>query len=324
MTADTSVCDSNFLPSEPFQAFDSLVDADPLLNEFTLSPWHDLDDTENAGQTAVSDITFPSLENFESSEINGIPAFSMQTSLTSSECTSDDLYNEDIGFLSCDVAVTEAAHDSILQKATTFLQETHSELDDDYSDILYEDTMSDDVIPSVTSSPECSPVLNRRQLRTGINTSQPWTRLSSSERMSVVQDLTELINCQLGLRERLDILHVLNPGSTDTHCVIDLESLNDDKLQAVRNYIKKHQHSQSESSLRSCDVSSSECGSSVNTPMKSSSKKRVSRSSRDSHQLGKLRRQELREKRSGLFRQEEVVSLTTATPEQCAEVDILT
>lgn len=154
-----------------------------------------------------------------------------------------------------------------------------------------------------------------------------WTCLSPEERLQVVEDLSHIVSRELGLREQMEVIQIINPTAsvspTDTEFVIELDSLNDDKLKRIRECVCRHATNQ-------CSPDSSQ----QDTPSKKFDKKLKTRERRSRQKAIRQRqrkdyRQMLKEKRSGLFVKEEVLSLSIEDPgslhedEGDGDVDIL-
>lgn len=137
-----------------------------------------------------------------------------------------------------------------------------------------------------------------------------WSCLSAEERVHVIEDLSHIVSRELGLREQLEVIRIINPSAsvspTDTEFVIELASLNDEKLQRIRECVCVHATQQC-----SPDTSQQE----QFTPSKTLDKKLKTQERRSRQKAIRQRqrkdyRQMLKEKRSGLFVKEEVMSLT--------------
>ncbi|XP_077978059.1 protein FAM199X-B-like [Glandiceps talaboti] len=197
-----------------------------------------------------------------------------------------------------------------------------------------------DTIPSLHNSP----IVPRKRRKVTDNTQ--WSSLTCEEKSSVVEYLGQTISDEMGLREQMEIIRIINPNAvilpTDSEFVIDIQSLNDEKLQRIREYIKKNSsdgemsnnttcnNTPSRNSHKSSDESSSNesrCSSSPEQRIKPSKKQTREKRNQIKAQRQKQRkehRQAMKEKRSGLFRKEEVVSLTICeVDEDEEEVDIL-
>ncbi|KAL5007655.1 hypothetical protein ScPMuIL_016461 [Solemya velum] len=136
-----------------------------------------------------------------------------------------------------------------------------------------------------------------------------WSKLSVNEQLAVIEHLSRLISSQLGLREQLEVIRLINPTAkvspTDTEFVINIESIDEEKFQKIQTFVKLRS--------RSCCESESNHKSS---PQKKQAKKQRSQERRNQlkqhtqRQKKKEQRQIQKEKRSGLFVREEVMSLS--------------
>ncbi|XP_031550555.1 protein FAM199X-B-like [Actinia tenebrosa] len=168
-----------------------------------------------------------------------------------------------------------------------------------------------------------------------------WNKMSSSNQMESIEYLTKVVSSTLGLREQLDVIRIISPeatvSATDTEFFIDLETFNDDKFQRLKQYINEHLLDDeckkcSESRKKRCQYKTTSSPqqkfSSKRKTQKPLSTKRVSKKSRKSKGLlSRIHRQMEKEKRSGLFDREEVLSVSRKPSlsecEEEIEVDIL-
>jgi hypothetical protein len=92
--------------------------------------------------------------------------------------------------------------------------------------------------PSPKPQPKHRTNTNRRQLPTKL-----WSKMTSYEQTSATEDLTRIINEQLGRREQLEIIRILQPDGPQllphqTEFILDFSGMNDDKHRRIRNIIK--------------------------------------------------------------------------------------
>ncbi|KAK2158179.1 hypothetical protein LSH36_175g05082 [Paralvinella palmiformis] len=183
-----------------------------------------------------------------------------------------------------------------------------------------------------------------------------WSSLNSQEQCQLVEDLSKIVSKQLGLREQLEVIHIISPETslspTDTEFIIDLSCLDDDKLERVFAFMS----SNTKSSSSQQDNDNSKCtqnqqghrskhhsGRSVrhvhhendfHSENMSDSKISCRKARKRSHkQLAnrcrsktqyKRERQQLKEQRSGLFVKEQIVAVETSEVGEVDDVDILT
>ncbi|ELU10318.1 hypothetical protein CAPTEDRAFT_224762 [Capitella teleta] len=193
------------------------------------------------------------------------------------------------------------------------------------------DSGAESTVPSAPPSPQCkkSKVHRRRAPRS----SRSWDEMSNSEQLSIAEELSIDISQQLGLREQLEVIGIINPTASvqpkDTQFVIELSWLSESKLQKVREYLERQQrktHDASSSSnnssnnKRSNSQSRSKTGSVNPSPNAKRLKRKEQKIVRHREQ-----RQVKKETRSGLFQREQVVSLSNCDPDSSSdEIDILT
>ncbi|XP_046360664.2 protein FAM199X-B-like [Haliotis rufescens] len=169
-----------------------------------------------------------------------------------------------------------------------------------------------------------SPQMGKKRQKPQSTDGKRWSLLSCSEQMSVVEELSQVISSELGMREQLDIIRIINPNAyvspTDREFVIDLETIDDTKLQKIQDYIKRNVPV----SCPSQDLGS-EC---PNSAQKKTTKRQKCQDRRNQQKVIRQRRQKeyrqmMKEKRSGLFVKEEVLALSTHTEPSEEDVDIL-
>ena len=70
-----------------------------------------------------------------------------------------------------------------------------------------------------------------------------WSKMKSNEQAVITEELTRIINEQLGRREQLEIIRILQPDGPQllphqTEFVLDFSGMNDDKHRRIKNIIK--------------------------------------------------------------------------------------
>ncbi|XP_026135411.1 protein FAM199X-like [Carassius auratus] len=229
------------------------------------------------------------------------------------------------------------------------------------SDITSGSDVLSDIIPSVPSSP-C--LLSRRRNKPHRNLDElPWSAMSNDEQVEYIEYLSRKVSTEMGLREQLDIIKIIDPSAqilpTDSEFIIELNCLTDEKLKQVRSYIREQSRRQQRSvkrSLASSVSAHSSSNTSITSSISSSSTSTTSSISRahsdgnlasaaerirDSKKRSKqrklqqkaLRKRQLKEQRqarkerlSGLFLNEEVLSLRVTQEEEedhCDDLDVL-
>lgn len=179
-----------------------------------------------------------------------------------------------------------------------------------------------------------------------------WSEMDSYEREEVAEHLSTVLQSLLGPRERMEVFAMLSQQKTsrlsDRDFVIESHMLNESTLAKLETYLEQHEvkGEASDSELiseperkRNCgNAGRRKCASLPASPQhrgsysESSPSIGVKKRSGQRKSLRSLRRrtrkeyrQESKERRSGLFQQEEVISLTGNTEEDDveAEIDIL-
>lgn len=92
--------------------------------------------------------------------------------------------------------------------------------------------------PSPKPQPKDRNSSTRRSLPTKL-----WSKMTSDEQTCATEDLTSIINEQLGRREQLEIIRILQPDGPQllphqTEFALDFSKMNDDKHRRIRNIIK--------------------------------------------------------------------------------------
>ncbi|XP_072014460.1 uncharacterized protein [Amphiura filiformis] len=181
--------------------------------------------------------------------------------------------------------------------------------------------------PSSSSSSPNLPRKRRRKLD-----DVPWSEMSYNERQTLLESVSATVSDVLGPREQLELLRIIDPDveslPQDGQFTIEPDFLDNEKLKRIQKLIESHiannQASKSGSTSPTC--SSKQRLQVRGTPPKSAQKKKGSKERRN--QLKALRqrqrreyKQNLKERKSGLFQKEEVLALQSFTEEE--EVDIL-
>lgn len=175
----------------------------------------------------------------------------------------------------------------------------------------------------------------------GPSSSKSWSLMSGEEQLRTVEALTEAISRQLGLREQLDVIRIIDPlssvdPSADREFVVDLRYLDDYKLRQIADYVRRHAAAKEELTrprpgrrLRRSTSDHSSSGSSnpsaAQAPSSSGIAPRTQKEKRKRHRREptvvsqrKARRQMLKEQRSGLFVHEQVLSMSGTTQASAA------
>ncbi|CAC5385754.1 unnamed protein product [Mytilus coruscus] len=235
------------------------------------------------------------------------------TSVASSEC-SDDLY------LDLD-ADTEA--DLFGDLASSVLSIIQDIKDTDFSEVVLEDIKDTEIDSSCDNCSRIIPPSEPASIDLSCNSCsnyssknkrhKKWNELKEDEKVIVVDQLSQRISRDLGIREQLEVIRIIDPKSrispTDKQFLIDITNMTEEKIEKIQDYIKTH----------SCaDCQSDDNGVSTSSPRKNKkrqmSQERKNRQRADRQRHRKEYRQILKEKRSGLFVKEEVLSMSRLTP----------
>jgi len=154
-----------------------------------------------------------------------------------------------------------------------------------------------------------------------------WNKMDDLERSKAVDCLTRIINDDMGLREQLEIIRILNPDAklkpTDKQFVIDLKIIDDDKFKRIKDVIKAYGLFANEHQFNDnfSDCSANSCPQSYHLAKRELRLKRAQQ--RLKLKIKKEHRQIIKESKSGLFTNTEVIPLSQVLPEEDIEVDIL-
>lgn len=169
----------------------------------------------------------------------------------------------------------------------------------------------------------CSPVSHLKCSRSPkplLSSSKLWSRMSAEEQLATIEALTNIISHKMGLREQLEVIRIIDPRAvvspTDTEFVIDLGCLNDTKLQRLREHVRKYAldipcSSNVPSVTSDHSTSISQCSTSTQSISKKEAKERRKFQKAWKQKQRKEHRQRLKERKSGLFIREEILSLST-------------
>lgn len=139
-----------------------------------------------------------------------------------------------------------------------------------------------------------------------------WSDLNEAEKVTVVDELSLRISRDLGLREQLEVIRMIDPKShaspTDKQFLIDITNMTEEKIEKIQDYIKTH-----------CCIECQSDDNSLKSSPRKSKKRQMSTERKNRHKHDRQRqrkeyRQILKERRSGLFVKEEVLSMSRLTP----------
>jgi len=170
--------------------------------------------------------------------------------------------------------------------------------------------------PSPKPQPKNRTNTNGKQLPTKL-----WSKMTSHEQILATEDLTRIINEQLGRREQLEIIRILQPDGPQllphqTEFILDFSGMNDDKHRRIRNIIKFNLIGGGGSMNDESDGYSS-LSSNKSDPLSQRIEKAFKLRQR------KEQRQAAKEHRSGLFNAQHHQVLELTKCDEDIEVDIL-
>lgn len=267
-------------------------------------------------------------ENFPDSSENSIH------SISGSSCEGSDWTNfdEDISNI---LPVTDGSVSMLLEEG---LVDSINVADLNWAELesFTDQTASSASILESTGVPHVSRKKeNRKKSPDHLSSAAQWSRMSRDEQLKTIQALTQIISHNMTLREQIEIISVIDPSAVispnDTEFAIDLEFLNDSKLQVIKDIVKKHAIVSSCSNFTELQTPIIHNGSSgphrLPSKVKSSKKqvyeKRPYLKEIESRQR-KLLRQSKKEKRSGLFLHEKKIKrLSCISQDEEENVNIL-
>ena len=170
--------------------------------------------------------------------------------------------------------------------------------------------------PSPKPQPKNRTSTNGRQLQTKL-----WSKMTINEQTLATEELTRIINEQLGRREQLEIIRILQPDGPQllphqTEFVLDFSRMNDDKYRRIRNIIKFNLMGRNDSVHDESDGYSS-LSSNKSDPLSQRIEKALKLRQR------KEQRQAAKEHRSGFFNAQHHQVLELTKCDEDIEVDIL-
>lgn len=167
-------------------------------------------------------------------------------------------------------------------------------------------------------------------------TRKSWSLLSPTERTTKLETLMEKASEKLGLREQLEIIKIINPKAklapSATEFFIDFELINDDNYQKVYDYVEqelKRLKEESETvSLNNKHSCNKKFDSTRAGACKDKSKGNEQTMNTKREKLTKMGQQLRKEKKSGLFSNEQVVAMASFSKpsehDDDEEIDVLT
>jgi len=250
------------------------------------------------------------------------------TSSKSMSVCSDDLYMEINGCHSTGVVDDlflgiEADFIGQSDLSDFFENDYFSELDDTRS-LFQQFPNPSSLLPAPQRSAPSSPK-TRSKTRSNHHGRQlptkQWSKMTSNEQTSTTEDLTRIINEQLGRREQLEIIRILQPDGPQllphqTEVILDFSGMNDDKHRRIKNIIKFNLIGNSGSVNDESDGYSS-LSSNKSDPLNQRIEKALK------YRQRKEQRQAAKEHRSGLFNAQHHQVLELTKCDEDIEVDIL-
>lgn len=255
--------------------------------------------------------------------------YSSGMSIASSECSSDDLYHDDdetflqnVHLSSCLLAgldtsdISESLNLDSLDwtDPSSLISSSDYSLDNDWCP----------VVPEASQAFTCMPVTRKqchcRHRRRG---NKKWSKMTRDERLETVEELSSTVTNSLGLREQLEVIRIINPladtSTTESEFFIDLEVIDDDKLEKIENIVNFNSSQSPEPDHLCRNTYESNKKFSKKTKQDRRPSQRVPK-----NRLKKENRQKLKERRSGLFVKEERLAVSTTDNDEIEEdIDVL-
>ncbi|CAK6969322.1 hypothetical protein INR49_028489 [Scomber scombrus] len=182
------------------------------------------------------------------------------TSVASSECSEelfssvsvgdqDDCYSllDDQELTSLDLFPEGSVCSDVSSSISTYWDWSDSEFEWQLpgSDIASGSDVLSDIIPSVPSSP-CLFSKRKPKPHPHRNLDElPWSAMTNDEQVEYIEYLSRKVSTEMGLREQLDIIKIIDPcaqiSPTDSEFIIELNCLTDEKLKQKRSKQRKLQ-----------------------------------------------------------------------------------
>ncbi|MGH0179593.1 UNVERIFIED_CONTAM: hypothetical protein FKN15_016419 [Acipenser sinensis] len=331
-----------------YEKFLSPGDPFPLLSQRgNVSEEGTLDVSDFSCQLSSCHRTDP-LHRFHSNRWN---LTSCGTSVASSECSEelfssvsvgdqDDCYSllDDQEFTSFELFPEGSVCSDVSSSISTYWDWSDSDFEWQLpgSDIASGSDVLSDIIPSIPSSPCLVPKRKSKQHR---NLDElPWSAMTNDEQVEYIEYLSRKVSTEMGLREQLDIIKIIDPSAqispTDSEFIIELNCLTDDKLKQVEYIEYLSRKVSTEMGLReqldiikiidpSAQISPTDSEFIIELNCLTDDKLKQKRSKQRKLQQKALRKKQVKEQRqarkerlSGLFLNEEVLSLKVTEEEE--------
>ncbi|KAG7223596.1 hypothetical protein INR49_028489 [Caranx melampygus] len=321
-------------PEEPF----------PLLSQrANLSDVGTLDVSDFGCQLSSCHRTDP-LHRFHSNRQVEWNLTSCGTSVASSECSEelfssvsvgdqDDCYSllDDQELTSLDLFPEGSVCSDVSSSISTYWDWSDSEFEWQLpgSDIASGSDVLSDIIPSVPSSP-CLFSKRKPKPHPHRNLDElPWSAMTNDEQVEYIEYLSRKVSTEMGLREQLDIIKIIDPcaqiSPTDSEFIIELNCLTDEKLKQVSGGTASACSGSSVANISRAhsDGNLSSAAERIRDSKKRSKQRKLQQKALRKRQL-KEQRQARKERLSGLFLNEEVLSLrVTEEDDHGDDLDIL-
>jgi len=150
-----------------------------------------------------------------------------------------------------------------------------------------------------------------------------WSDLTYTEQVKIIEDLTQIVSSQMGLREQLNIIRIIDPSAvvskTATEFAIDMNCINDEKWQAIKELMnsKTNNTKLKKTVNRSRNNQISHRRNTNKSPLALKNKLIKRTNKQTQSQINVIReedrkkeRQKMKEHRSGLFKKNQILCLT--------------
>ncbi|XP_025087587.1 protein FAM199X-like [Pomacea canaliculata] len=163
-----------------------------------------------------------------------------------------------------------------------------------------------------------------------------WSSMEFEEQQEVITELADIISMQLGVRERLEAIHIINPhcqvSPTDKDFLIDVEGITDQQFIALQKFVHRHTVNTSDLHGGNCNLNrhlrqqgratpSKHCPGDLHRQNKNKSGRRKRTEQKTFQPMTKVARQRQKEKQSGYFLHE-VWMTVSSSPKPGKEQDI--
>ncbi|XP_070200946.1 uncharacterized protein [Littorina saxatilis] len=156
--------------------------------------------------------------------------------------------------------LTQSATSLLTQSATSILTQSATSLLRQQAKSLLKPKAVVPVEEAVNADDESARRESRKRTRSrvkAVSGNKKWSRMGEEEQKESITELTDIISSQLGVRERLEAIRIINPHSavspTDGEFVIDMKPINDTRFNKLQKFVRLHADDLSVTSTSACE-----------------------------------------------------------------------